>query len=249
MTIEMDMLATAELLAHKLKEARAAAVLTGAGMSAESGIPTFRSGRDALWRNFRPEELATLQAFARDPAVVWHWYRERLQTASSAKPNPGHYALVSFARLIPDFTVITQNVDGLHAAAGSRNVLELHGNVGRARCVGCGAIVPAPMEGALPPQCTCGALLRPDVVWFGEFLPDGVMEAASDAVRRSDIFVVLGTSAQVYPAAGLVDEAQASGAFVAEVNPESTPATDFCDLSVRAKTGEFLPLVAELLKP
>lgn len=247
MMTQSDILAAVTLLASKLKEARAAAVLSGAGMSAESGIPTFRSGPDALWHNIRPEEIATPLAFARDPRFVWQWYRERLQTACDAKPNPGHYALVSFARGIPDFTVITQNVDGLHTAAGSRGVIELHGNVGRARCVGCGSVAPAPTHGALPPRCECGALLRPDVVWFGEFLPDGVMEAASDAVRRSDVFIVLGTSAQVYPAAGLVDEAQATGSFVAEVNPETTPATDFCDLSVRAKTGEFLPLVAQRL--
>jgi NAD-dependent deacetylase len=239
--------AAAKLLAEKLREARAAAALSGAGMSAESGIATFRSGPDALWRNIRPEEIATPQAFARDPSFVWQWYRERLQKAAGAQPNAGHRALVEIARSVSDFTVITQNVDGLHAAAGSQAVIELHGNVRRARCTGCGDLIPAPTEGALPPLCACGALLRPDVVWFGEFLPDGVMEEATAAVRRSDVVMVLGTSAQVYPAAGLVDDAQTAGAFVAEVNPEMTPASDFCDISVRAKTGEFLPLVVELL--
>lgn len=217
-------------------------------MSAESGIPTFRAGPDALWRNFRPEEIATPQAFARDPKLVWQWYRERLQTAANARPNAGHLALARFAKRIDDFTVITQNVDGLHASAGSERIIELHGNVRRARCTACRATVDAPTEGALPPSCPwCASVLRPDVVWFGEFLPDGVMEEASAAVRRSHVVIVAGTSAQVYPAAGLVDEAIAAGAFVAEVNPESTAASDFCHLSVRAKSGEFLPLVVELL--
>ena len=210
-------------------------------------MATFRSGPDALWRNLRPEDIATPQAFARDPQFVWQWYRERLQRAANVQPNPGHAALARIAQRVPDFTVITQNVDGLHAAAGSLRIIELHGNVRRARCIGCAARVPAPLEGPLPPRCRCGALLRPDVVWFGELLPAGTFEEAEAVAGSCDVFIVAGTSAQVYPAASLVSVAKAAGAFVAEVNPEETPATATCDLSVRAKTGEFLPLVADRL--
>jgi NAD-dependent deacetylase len=237
----------ATLLADRLRGAHRVAALSGAGMSAESGLPTFRSSSGALWRNHDPMTLATPQAFARDPVLVWEWYQERLRAHSSAQPNPGHVALAHMAQRVPSFVMVTQNVDGLHAEAGSRDVIELHGNLRRARCTRCGQKVPTPLEGDLPPRCACGGLLRPDVVWFGEDLPAGAFERAYAAAAESEVFIVAGTSAIVYPAAGLVEIAKRAGAFVAEVNPEETPATALCDLSVRAPSGVFLPLVAERL--
>ncbi len=206
---------------------------------------TFRSGTQALWRDYRPEDLATPAAFARDPKLVWEWYRERLQRAAGVQPNPGHYALAAIAQAVARFTVITQNVDGLHERAGSLDVIELHGNVRRARCMRCGARTAAPLQGDLPPSCECGAMLRPDIVWFGEALPDGAYERAHEAAAAAEVFIVAGTSAVVHPAAGLVAVAKAAGAFVVEVNPEETPATPLCDICVRATSGTFLPLVVE----
>lgn len=237
----------AALLAERLRAARRAAALSGAGMSAESGLPTFRSSSGALWRNRDPMSLATPQAFARDPVLVWEWYQERLHAHRTASPNPGHRALVTIEQRVSSFVMITQNVDGLHTQAGSRNVIELHGNLRRARCPRCGEKVPTPLDGALPPRCACGGLLRPDVVWFGEDLPAGAFERAHAAAAEAEVFIVAGTSAIVYPAARLVEVARRAGAFVAEVNPEETPATALCDLSVRAPSGVFLPLVAERL--
>jgi NAD-dependent deacetylase len=217
-------------------------------MSAESGIPTFRSGAGALWRDYRPEQLATPEAFANDPALVWEWYRGRIDALEAAAPNAGHVALVRIAAAVPAFSVITQNVDGLHAIAGSADVIELHGNIRRTQCTGCGAVDDYRRSDRAVPLCSCGAMLRPGVVWFGEPLPSIAMERAHKAAARADVFFVLGTSAVVYPAAGFVDVAKEAGAFVVEVNPERTDASARCDLSVRAKTGEFLPLVADALR-
>src|SRR5271166_1849892 len=230
-------------LAERLRAAGRVVALSGAGMSAESGLPTFRSSTGALWRNHDPMTLATPQAFARDPVLVWEWYRERLRAHRTAKPNPGHSALAEIARRVPSFVMVTQNVDGLHAEAGSDDVIELHGNLRRARCVRCERKVPTPLDGELPPHCACGGLLRPDVVWFGEDLPPGAFQRAYKAAAQAEVFIVAGTSAIVYPAAGLVEVAKRAGAFVAEVNPEETRATSLCDLSVRAPSGVFLPLV------
>jgi NAD-dependent deacetylase len=216
-------------------------------MSAESGIPTFRSGAGALWRDYRPEQLATPEAFASDPALVWRWYRSRIETLQTAQPNAGHLALVRIAVSVPVFSVITQNVDGLHSTAGSSDVVELHGNIRRTRCTGCGAVDDYRRSDLAIPRCGCGASLRPDVVWFGEALPAEALERAHTAAASADVFFVAGTSAVVYPAAGLADVAKDAGAFVVEVNPEETGASRRCDLSVRAKTGEFLPLVADAL--
>ena len=238
----------ARVLAQRLRTARSAAALSGAGMSAESGLPTYRGSSGALWRNFDPMSLATPEAFARDPVLVWEWYRERLRAHKTARPNAGHIALAKLAANVPSFTLVTQNVDGLHAEAGSPDVIELHGNLRRARCTMCGARAPSPFEGELPPRCSCGGVLRPDVVWFGEQLPPGAYERAHAAAADADVFIVVGTSAIVYPAASLVDVAKAGGAFVAEINLEETPATAHCDLSIRASSGVFLPLVAELLR-
>ena len=225
-----------------IEAARSIAVLTGAGISAESGVPTFR-GPGGLWRQYRPEELATPEAFRRDPRLVWEWYDWRRQRIAQARPNAGHEALVRLERSKPRFWLITQNVDGLHERAGSRRVIKLHGDIWLVRCVACGREqrderVPLP---ELPPRCACGGLLRPGVVWFGEALPPGAWEAAEQAVREAEVLLVVGTSAVVYPAAGLIPLAQACGARVIEVNPEETPMSARLDCSLRGPAGVILP--------
>ena len=237
-------------LARRLARACQAAVLTGAGISAESGIPTFRSGSNPLWRNYRPEELATPEAFARDPELVTEWYRMRLRMVLDARPNPGHLALAqieqSYAARGADFSLLTQNVDGLHVEGGSRNVVELHGSIRVWRCAACAKETPN-LDAIRPIVCSCGSMMRPGVVWFGEALPHIAWERAERAASAAEVFIVAGTSAAVYPAAGLVAIAKRAGAFVVEVNPETTEATSLCDLAVRAPSGAFLPLVADLL--
>jgi NAD-dependent deacetylase len=225
-----------------LWDARSVAVLTGAGTSAESGVPTFR-GDGGLWRNFRPENLATPEAFQRDPRLVWEWYDWRRGLIAQAKPNPGHRALAAFEYRCENFTLVTQNVDGLHQRAGSRNVLCLHGDIWTIRCSGCGASrrdLTAPLS-PLPPRCGCGALERPGVVWFGEPLPQDVWQAAESAVKQAEVLLVAGTSAAVHPAAGLVRLAQLSGAKVIEVNLRETPVTREADAAFPGPSGEILP--------
>ncbi|MDI6855141.1 MAG: NAD-dependent deacylase [Deltaproteobacteria bacterium] len=235
-------------LAELLRRVRQAAALTGAGVSHESGIPTFR-GPGGLWRNFRPEELATPQAFARDPRLVWEWYDWRRGLISQAWPNPGHEALAALEGLVPDFTLITQNVDGLHTLAGSRRVLEVHGSIWEVRCTACGQVkadrrVPIP----IPPYCnSCGGLLRPNVVWFGEGLAADVLDAVQHALKQAQVLLVVGTSAVVQPAASFALWAKQWGAKLAEINPEPTPLTPHCDFVLTGKSGEVLPgLAAEL---
>ncbi len=225
-----------------LAAARSVAVLTGAGISAESGVPTFR-GPGGLWRQYRPEELATPEAFRRDPRLVWEWYDWRRQRIAQARPNAGHEALVRLEASKPRFTLITQNVDGLHERAGNRRVVKLHGDIWMVRCLGCGRErrderVPLP---ELPPRCECGGLLRPGVVWFGEPLPPDAWEQAEAAARQAEVFLVVGTSAVVYPAAGLIPLAQSAGARVIEVNPDETPFSSRLDCSLRGPAGELLP--------
>src|ERR1700759_1643331 len=207
-----------------LAQAGSLAVLTGAGISAESGVPTFR-GADGLWNNYKPEELANAEAFAKNPKLVWEWYNWRRELIAKAAPNAGHRTLVEFEKRKPRFTLITQNVDGLHDRAGSGKILKLHGDIWRMKCTSCGANFPnrrVPLP-KLPPHCACGGLARPGVVWFGEPLADGMMKEAEHAAQ-ADVFLSVGTSAVVYPAAGLIPFAKQNGAKVIEVNLEETPA-------------------------
>jgi NAD-dependent deacetylase len=224
------------------------AVLTGAGVSAESGVATFR-GAGGLWEGHPVEEVATPRAFASDPLKVWRFYEARRTQAKSCRPNPGHAGLAELERLLQGRLVLaTQNVDGLHRAAGSRNVLELHGSLWRVRCTRCGEeredrTVPFPQ---LPPLCPqCSGMLRPAIVWFGEALPPEVFGAAVEAAERCSLFLVVGTSAVVEPAASLARIAAACGAKVWEVNPEQTPLTPICDRSWRSPAGKVMPEVVE----
>jgi len=203
-----------------LREARHVAILTGAGISAESGIPTFREALTGLWSTYHAEDLATPEAFARQPAVVWEWYASRRAAIRAAQPNPGHRALAALAHHVPTCTLVTQNIDGLHQRAGSRDVIELHGNILRSRCSREGTVVddPEPSVGRPPPCPRCGAPLRPDVVWFGEVLPLAALAAAECAAKTCDVLLSVGTSNIVYPAAALPWIAAARGATVIVVN-------------------------------
>lgn len=224
-----------------IEEASAITVLTGAGISAESGIPTFR-GATGLWKQFRAEDLATPHAFARDPELVWEWYDWRRGLIYKAQPNAGHLALVQLERRVPRFTLITQNVDGLHQRAGSRTVLEVHGSIWQLRCTRCDREwLDATVHLDLTPHCECGELARPGVVWFGEGLPQNVWLSAEDATFRCDVFLVIGTSAVVYPAAGLIDLARSAGAKVIEVNTERTAMSAYVDCALTGPAGEILP--------
>lgn len=226
-----------------LRQASSVTALTGAGISAESGVPTFRSA-GGLWKNFRPEELATPEAFRRDPVTVWQWYDWRRSLIAQCRPNPGHYALALLEARCPRFALVTQNVDGLHDRAGSKRILKIHGDIWQLRCTACGLEVRderAPLA-ELPPRCeSCGAMLRPGVVWFGEQLPPHVWNEAEEACRLCDVLIVAGTSAVVYPAAGLVPLARRAGAKVIEVNIEDTPLTGSVDCALRGPSGEVLP--------
>jgi NAD-dependent deacetylase len=224
--------------------AQSVAVLTGAGISAESGLPTFR-GPGGLWRNYRPEQLATPEAFARDPQTVWEWYDWRRSVHAGAEPNAGHRALAALERAKNEFLLITQNVDSLHERAGSRAVVHLHGSLWRVRCLACGreeANEQVPLA-PLPPRCACGGMQRPAVVWFGESLPGREFQAALAAARHVEVFLVVGTSSLVYPAAALPRVALESGARVIEVNPEATELTGSAHASLRGLAGEILPQI------
>lgn len=224
-----------------LQQAARIAVLTGAGISAESGVPTFR-GSGGLWRQFRAEDLATPQAFARDPELAWQWYDWRRGILAQVKPNAGHLALAELEQRVPQFTVVTQNVDGLHQKAGSRSVLEVHGSIWKLRCDKCSSEwLDQSVRLALPPRCECGAMARPGVVWFGENLPAKIWNAAEEAVETCDVLVVVGTSALVYPAAGLVPLARSSGAKIIEINLEATPMSGLVDCALTGPAGEILP--------
>ena len=230
-----------------LRSARRVVVLTGAGVSAESGVPTFRDAQTGLWANFKPEELATPEAFRRNPKLVWDWYAWRREKVHSVQPNPGHVALAELERRIPDFTLVTQNVDGLHQRAGSRNVIELHGNITRVKCFNEGTVVADWNDNAeSPPRCAkCGGYLRPDVVWFNESLPEDAFATAEMKARKCDVFFSVGTSSVVYPAAMLPEIALNSRATVVEINPDETALTPFATQSLRGPSGVVLP---ELLR-
>jgi NAD-dependent protein deacetylase/lipoamidase len=232
----------AELVAL-LRGATSATALTGAGVSAESGVATFRDAQTGLWAKFRPEDLATPEAFLRNPKMVWEWYLQRREKLAQAQPNPGHYALAEIERRLPGFTLVTQNIDGLHARAGSRNIIELHGNIVRNRCFDGGHLVDVPVDDArVPPHCpACDSLLRPDVVWFGEMLPPGAMERATEAALSCELFLCIGTSAVVYPAAELPQLAKHGGAVVVEVNPDPSAVAGFADFTLAAPSGVALP--------
>ena len=244
----------ARIAAAALRLARAHFVvaLTGAGVSAESGVPTFRDALTGLWATFDPRELATPSAFARHPKRVWDWYAERRAQVATVVPNAAHVALAEIERRAPRFLLATQNVDGLHARAGSRALVELHGNIARVKCAACARIAQRwdePMD-ALPPRCAhCGAFLRPDVVWFEELLPERALAAAEDAARACDVLLVVGTSAEVYPAAAIPDLARAAGACVIEVNPGTTPLTSAVEHALRGRAGVVLPALVRAAWP
>jgi NAD-dependent deacetylase len=237
-----------ERAAGLLRAAGRVAVLTGAGVSAESGVPTFRDA-GGLWEGQRVEDVATPSAFARNPEVVWRFYNARRAALRTIRPNPGHHALAALeGRLGPDrFTLITQNVDGLHRAAGSKHVLEVHGSLARVRCTGCGAVEDRADEALddLPHCGACAALLRPDVVWFEEMLPEDVWGQAVAAASLCRCFLVVGTSAVVYPAAGLIGMARARGCPVVEVNLKPTAVSHRVDVGLYGPSGEILPRLVE----
>lgn len=237
-----------ELIAH-LRLARHVVVLTGAGISAESGVPTFRDAQTGLWEQYEPEELATPQAFQRNPRLVWEWYVWRRQLVQQAQPNAGHRALANLAALVPKLTLITQNVDGLHEQAGSQQVLHLHGSIMRTKCIAHNHPVDKwPATDESPPRCPiCHSYLRPDVVWFGENLPVEALHTAVQAARSCQLFLSIGTSGLVHPAASLPLEALQHRIPVVEINPTPTPLTSYADFVLPYAAGVVLPQLVQVL--
>jgi NAD-dependent protein deacetylase/lipoamidase len=229
---------------ERIAAAQSLTVLTGAGISADSGVPTFR-GADGLWRNYRAEDLATPEAFERDPRLVWEWYNWRREVLATKKPNPAHEAIAGWERRIPSFWLITQNVDGLHRVAGSQNLSEIHGNIWMVRCTRCESIdenrdVPI----SLLPACRrCHGLLRPHIVWFGESLSPHDLTRCASALHDCEVFLVIGTSGVVYPAAGFASLAKEAGAFVVEINLEPTQQSELVDLSLQGRAKDIVPLL------
>lgn len=227
---------------NKISSGKRLVVLTGAGISAESEVPTFR-GKDGIWQKYKVTDLATPEAFAKDPKLVWEFYNWRRRLISKVTYNPAHKALVALENKIPQFVLITQNIDDLHRKAGSKNIIELHGNIWWVRCSRCSfkaedRRLPIPF----PPVCSeCGGMLRPNVVWFGEFLDMHVLNNAVKEVEMAETLLVIGTSAVVQPAASLIGIAKKNGAFLIEINLESTEATSISDISIRGRAGEILP--------
>lgn len=232
-------------LKQKFKEAKSVCVLTGAGISAESGIPTFRGGGESVvWKGMPFEQISSARMVKEDLDAVWEWFDYRRGLYKDCLPNPAHTVLAEWQERFEDFTLVTQNVDGLHERAGSENVIELHGNINHAKCENCETIYKMDAED-VPHQPTlcknCQTKLHPNVVLFGEMLPVGSFEKATLKAANCDIFLIIGTSALVYPAAGLTEIAKSNGAYLIEVNPEETPLSDYCDESLRGKAGEILP--------
>jgi len=234
----------------RLKSAKRIAALTGAGVSAESGAPTFR-GEEGLWNNYRAEDLATPEAFERDPALVWRWYDWRRNLIAPLKPNPGHNALAMFEKMFENFTLVTQNVDGLHRVAGSENPVEMHGNIWLTRCLRDGTVKEnreTPLK-EIPPRCSdCGAMVRPHIVWFGESLDPAVISRAFKAAQGAEVFFVIGTSGVVQPAASLAGLAKNNGATVIEINLEPTPLSYQVDATLLGPSGRILPEIVSVIK-
>jgi NAD-dependent deacetylase len=232
-----------------MRRAKNVVVITGAGVSAESGVPTFRDAQTGLWASYDPAELATPEAFQRNPRLVWEWYAWRRELIADCQPNPAHFALARLEQHVPNFTLITQNVDGFHHLAGSKHILELHGNLGRTKCFLHEHLVLRWDDGEIPPTCPhCGSLCRPDVVWFGENLPYDKLMAAWEAVEHADVTLSIGTSSVVYPAAQLPLATLQAGGIVVEINPTATPLTQFADFVFVEKAGSIVPqLVAEIV--
>ncbi len=237
-----------DIFTEKLRSAKRVTVLTGAGVSAESGVPTFR-GENGLWKNYRPEELATPEAFHQNPVLVWEWYDWRRSLIAPLSPNPAHGVIARMEKHFTDFTLITQNIDGLHHRAGNRNIIELHGNIWKVRCTKEETVTEnneVPLSHC-PPVCSCGAMLRPHVVWFGEMLNMADLEAAKEAAQNSDLFITAGTSSVVQPAASFSLVAKSSGAYTIEINPDETPLSDYFDESIREKAAAAFIRIEELL--
>ncbi len=219
-----------------IKKDKRCVVLTGSGVSAESGIPTFR-GASGLWKNYRAEEIATPEGWMRDPELVWEWYNWRREIIGKAKPNAAHYVIADMEKFFQDFILITQNIDGFHQKAGSKNILELHGNIWRNKCFKCGKAFGEITSGK-PQKCECGGYIRPHVVWFGESLDRNILETAFRRAQQADIFFVVGTSGVVQPAASLPYMAKENGALLVEINIERTPISSIVDEFISAKATE-----------
>lgn len=239
-------------LVQKLRHSQRVVVLTGAGVSAESGVPTFRDAQTGLWAKYRPEDLATPAAFQRNPQLVWEWYKSRYAMLAAVQPNPGHYALAQLEKLVPYFILITQNIDQLHQTAGSKKVVELHGSIHRTKCFDKGHFFDGWPDDTTqkPPVCEkCGSLMRPDVVWFGENLPFEALHTAQQVSEEADVFFSIGTSSQVYPAASLAGLAVERGATLIEINPTPTPLTPQAHYVLPGPSGEVLPLLLQKVWP
>jgi NAD-dependent protein deacetylase/lipoamidase len=235
-------------LIERLLSARKVVFSTGAGVSAESGVPTFR-GAGGIWNKMNPEELASVNGFMRNPQLVWEWYQHRRTVMDSVQPNPGHFAIAEFKKLYPEMVLITQNIDNLHARAGSTNILELHGSITRNKCLDCGRpyLEEIYLDQGLP-HCICGGMIRPDVVWFGEMLPAAVLDRAFQSAAEAEVFFSVGTSALVQPAASLPFLAKRNGSYVVEINVEPTNLSPVADLFLQGPSGDILPRVLEKLK-
>ncbi len=233
----------------KLLESESIVFFTGAGISAESNIPTFR-GKDGIWNKLKPEELANFDAFLRNPEMVWEWYSHRKKIIHQSEPNPGHKAIAEMQNLFKEVTVVTQNIDNLHRRAGSEKIYELHGNIERNYCINCKTFYndELPFKGKIPTCTKCGGLIRPDIVWFGEYLPQDQFQASAEASKNCDVFFVVGTSAVVYPAASLIYTARENGAYIVEVNIEETEISYLSNKSFYGEAGKTLPAIVDELK-
>lgn len=233
-----------------LSQCKTVIVSTGAGVSRESGIPTFRENQSGIWANFDPEELATLEGFLRNPKLVWEWYQSRIEMIKKVEPNPGHYAIAKMQNMFEKFILITQNIDNLHQKAGSRDVCELHGNILQYKCLDEDNLITVlPESDDVPPLCPCcHSMIRPNVVWFGEALPEKELSFAFTQSARCDCFIVVGTSGLVQPAASLPFIALKNNAHIIEVNPNESAITPIADVFLKGKSGEILPKLVELLE-